>query len=298
MRPTTRHLMGVRRYLAVGTELPVAPDSFDYTGPAASALAMILANGPDPTAPASIASSGLGDCTSCARSHIIDAVTASAGTPVVMTTDQTVAFYSASTGYVLGNSSTDDGGDEQTVLTCWQNQGASLDGHAIVGFLNVDPTNAALVKSACWLFENLYFGCELSDSWLNISGSGFTWDVGSSADPNDGHAFPGLGANAQGITIDTWGFLGTFTWAAIAERCTESAGGNCYVVLTPEIVARAQGKAPNGLDWVGLIADFDGLGGTVPIPTPPPSPAPVTPGPFPDGPPVSVPTHVPLEDNR
>jgi hypothetical protein len=272
-RPASRHTKMLAKYAA---SLPTAPATFDYTSPAAAALAMILANGPDPTAPASVAAQGLGDCTSCARSHIIDAVTAGAGSPVTMTVAQTIAFYSASTGYVLGQPATDRGGDEVTVLNEWQSQGQALDGHPIAGYLSVDPSNAAMVKSACWLFENLYFGVELADPWLEISGSGFLWDVGSPPDPNDGHTIPGLGGDAQGITVDSWGFLGKITYAAIAQFCAESAGGNLFVVLTPEIVSRAQGKSPAGLDWATLIADFDGLGGKVAPPPPSTPPAPLS----------------------
>jgi hypothetical protein len=269
-RPATRHLMGVRRYLAGGAELPAAPASFDYTGPAATALAQILAN------------DRLGDCTAAGRSHIIDAVTAGAGAAVDMTEAQTIAFYSVSTGYNPADPSTDQGGDEITVLTCWQNQGGQLDGHAIAGFLSVDPSNAAHVKSCCWLFENLYFGLELADPWTQVSGNGFVWDVGSPPDPNDGHCVVGLGGDDSGITIDSWGFLGKITYAAIAQFCAEAAGGNLFVVLTQEAVNRAQKKAPNGFDWAGLVADFDGLGGTIPAPPPStqPAPDPDSTGPF------------------
>ena len=237
--------------------LPAAPD-FDYSVGNTAAMGMILANGPDPSAPSG-AQSGLGDCTAAGRSHLIDTFTYQAGSPVVMSSAQTVAFYSASTGYVLGDASTDQGGDEVTVLTCWQNQGAALDGHAISGFVVIDPTNVAEVKSACYLFENLYFGIELADSWTEISGSGFTWDVGNPPDPNDGHCVVGVGGNSDGILIDTWGFLGIMTYAAISQFCGSAAGGQLFCVLSPEIINRASQKAPNGLDFAALQADFGTL---------------------------------------
>jgi hypothetical protein len=237
----------VRRYMAGKSALPVAPAKFAY-GPEASGLQDILGN------------DSLGDCTSAGRSHIIDAITASAEDPVSVTLAQTIQFYSASTGYVVGNPASDQGGDEITVLTTWRDQGAALDGHTIAGWVSIDPSDAALVKSAMYLFENLYFGLELDPSFEQIDGNGFTWGTGT-PDPSKGHCVVGVGADENGIQIDTWGLIGTITYAAIAQFCAASAGGNLFAVLTPEIVSRASGKTPGGFDWAGLLQDFAGLGG-------------------------------------
>jgi hypothetical protein len=245
------------RYLT-GEPLPTAPDAFDYSTSSADVQSMILANGPDDSAPDG-AKGGLGDCTSAARSHIIDAVTANAGAPVVMDAAATVKFYGASTGYVLGDATTDQGGDEVTVLTTWRDQGQAIDGHSIVGYMTLDPRNQALVKSALWLFENLYYGLELADPWLSIAGSGFVWDVGAAPNPNNGHAVPALGADASGTKINTWGFLGTLTWAANAQFASSDNGGNLFTVLTTEIISRATQKAPSALDWDTVLADFNAL---------------------------------------
>ena len=122
-RDTHPHLFRSLRSYMTGTTLPTAPDSFDYTGPASTALAMILANGPDPTAPAGVSPSGLGDCTAAGPAHIIDVVTANNGNPVVLSAADTVKFYGLSTGYVIGDESTDNGGDEVQVCTYWQQHG-------------------------------------------------------------------------------------------------------------------------------------------------------------------------------
>ena len=142
--------------------------------------------------------------------------------------------------------------------------------------------------SAIYLFENLYFGLELPDAYVNPtpSSSGFTWDVAGDPDPSNGHCIVGTGYTAAGVKVDTWGLLGTFTWAAIAKYCTEKANGALYVILTPDQLTKGQTKAPNGVDWTSLIADFDAIGGSVPVPGPSPTPAP---GPTPPpGPTASV----------
>jgi hypothetical protein len=247
--------------------LPPAPDTFSYAVVARTQLANILGN------------DELGDCTSAAACHTEEAISAAAGAPVIITREQAIAFYAQSTGYVPGDPSTDQGGDEITVLTSWKKDGLVSGQHKIVGFISIPAANATLVKQAMYLFENLYFGVELPDSYVNPfpSGDGFLWDVGT-PNPEQGHAFCGVGANETGILIDTWGYIGTFTYAAIAELASAKSGGNLFVVLTQEIIDRASGKSPNGFDWATLVADINGLGGSVTVPpVAPPAPSgPVT----------------------
>ena len=246
----------VRRYMSA--PLPVAPNSFDYTTAAATACADILGN------------STLGDCTAAGAGHIIDAMTANAGAPVVIQTADAIKFYSLTTGYD-GTPATDLGGDEVTVCTYWQQHGYDGAGcNAIAGYLEIDEADEALVKSCCWLFGSLYFGLELATPWTQIGGSGFTWDVGSPPNPEDGHCVAGIGANPNGILVDTWGLTGTITWAAIKQFCAESAGGNLFAILTQDAINSASAKAPSGFDFAALVADFNQLGGSV-LSTPAPA---------------------------
>jgi hypothetical protein len=250
---THPHLFKSVRKFMTGP-LPTAPSVVDFfTGPK-TALTDILGN------------DTLGDCTAAGACHLEESISFAAGSPVVLSATQAIGFYSLSTGYVVGDASTDQGGDEVTVLTTWQQKGLDGNGaHAIKGWLSVDPTDAALVASCNWLFGGLYFGIELPDTWTNPfpSADGFVWDVGT-PDPNQGHCVVGVGSNSVGIQVDSWGLIGTITYAAIAQLCAESAGGNLFAVLTPEIITAAQGLAPNGLDWATLLADFDNAGGNAP----------------------------------
>ena len=139
---------------------------------------------------------------------------------------ETVAFYSATTGYDPADPSTDRGGDEVTVLNDWRDKGFFADGSGkIAGWANVDATERTLVKQAIWLFENVYFGVELPDAWIKPfpQGNGFTWDVAGDADPSNGHCFAGLGYNDNGVIINSWGIMGTVTWAAVAKYASRQA---------------------------------------------------------------------------
>ena len=84
---------------------------------------------------------------------------------------------------------------------------------AIAGRRTVDATNIEECQTALWLFENLYFGLELPDAWINPmpSASGFVWDAAGAPDPDNGQCVVGVGYTAAGITIDTWGMTGLMT---------------------------------------------------------------------------------------
>jgi hypothetical protein len=250
----------LRNYLRAS--LPSPPTSCDFTGPATSILSDIMGN------------DRLGDCTCAGAYHIVGVETANAGDPFHATLLQVVTDYSAVSGYVAGDESTDNGADEVTCMNYWTQHGFA-NGTKLLGWLAVDPTNTAEVMQAMWLFENLYFGLELPDTYTNPfpSANGFLWGTGT-PDPEQGHCIVGTGYNTTGVAIDSWGLLGFITYAAVAELCAASAGGGLYVWLTPDQLTKGMAKAPNGVAWTDLLADFDAMGGNVPV-TPPPTPAPV-----------------------
>ena len=213
--------------------------------------------------------------------------TGNAGSQFIASNSQIISDYSAIGGYVPGKPNTDQGCNEPTALNYWTSKGFA-DGTKLLGWLAVDPTNKTEVMQTMYLFENLFFGMELPDKWISPfpESSGFTWDVAGDPDENNGHCIVGVGYNANGVLVDTWGLIGTLTWAAIQKYCIESAGGELYVMLTPDQLTKGQTTAPNGVAWSSLIADFDALGGNVPVPVPPaPTPTPPTPVP-----PTPVPT--------
>lgn len=250
--------------------LPDAPPSSDYSGPAKNILADIMMN------------DSLGCCVVSGGYHITGLETANAGAPFHATNAQIIADYGAIGGYVPGNSSTDQGCDETTALDYWQQHGFA-DGTRLLGSLVVDATNQAEVAVAMYLFENLMFGIGLPDAWISPfpSADGFVWDMAGASDPNNGHCVIGVGHNTSGVQIDSWGMIGTITWAAVAAYASAAGGGELHVALTPDQLAKGQTKAPNGVDWDQLIVDFNALGGTLPVPAPAPTPPPPSPAPTP-----------------
>lgn len=159
--------------------LPAPPAIIDYTGPARSPLSNVYCN------------DSIGCCVVSGMAHLVGLFTGNAGGPPLTLTDaQIIALYSAIGGYVPGDPSTDNGCDEVLALGYWQQHGAPIGSHQIAGWLAIDPTNVREVQTAMWLFENLFFGIELPDEWVNINSSGFVWDAGT-PNPNNGHCFTG-----------------------------------------------------------------------------------------------------------
>ncbi len=242
--------LSLRNYLTRRT--PPPPAACDYTKAASTALANIYGN------------DTLGDCVIAGIAHLVGVLTANAGDQFVFSNDQIVALYSAIGGYVPGDSSTDNGCDEQTALNYWENHGAPAGStHKIAGWLAVDATDLTEVRTALWLFENLVFGIELPDAWINPmpSAPGFTWDAAGDPDPNNGHCVVGVGYNADGVVIDSWGMTGLVTNAAVSQYAGKAAGGELYTVVSQDGLNKATKKAPAGFDWSQLIADFDSMGG-------------------------------------
>jgi hypothetical protein len=259
--PGRRVKFGRRRPVAPGPRLklsnylraplPPAPPSSDYSPKGQPALANVYLN------------DQLGDCVIAGAYHVVATETGNAGRLFTANNDQLIKDYSAIGGYNPADPNSDQGCDEPTALNYWLQNGFA-NGTRPLGWISVDATNADELKSALYLFENLYFGVELPDAWVNpMPTANFSWDVAGPPVPENGHCVIGVGYTGAGVTIDTWGLLGTVTWEALSTYFTPSANGAAYVLLTPDQLAKGQTRAPNGVDWASLVADFDAIGGQV-----------------------------------
>ena len=254
-RPVARGpRLSLKNYLMRG--VPAPPASVDYSKKAAKALAQMYLN------------NQLGDCVIAGMAHLVGVFTGNAGDPLaVYSSNQIIALYSAIGGYVPGHPNTDHGCDEQTALNYWQQHGAPTQSgaHEIAGWISVDGNDETEYRTALWLFENLYFGLELPNAWINPfpKAPGFVWNVAGPPIATNGHCVVGVGYTPKGVTICTWGILGLMTDAAIAKYATTVGAGELYTVVSHDALEKATEKAPNGFDWSQLVADFDSMGGNV-----------------------------------
>lgn len=253
-RPVARSpRFALKNYLMQG--LPTAPASVDYSPAASLALSQMYDN------------DRLGDCVIACMGHIAGVFAGNAGDGALILPDSDViSLYSAIGGYVPGDPRTDQGCDEQTALNYWQQHGLTRtwkkSKHKIVAWLAVDGSYLPEVRAALWLFENLVFGVELPDEWVNPmpSASGFYWGKAGAPDPNNGHCFAGVGYNPSTLQISTWGMFGNVANGAVEQYTLGSDGGELYTVLSEDAINKATAKAPNGFDFTQLRADLASMG--------------------------------------
>lgn len=196
----------------------------------------------------------LGDCTAAGIGHAFQVWTGDVRREWTPTDAQVVQFYSATTGYNPADPSTDQGGDENSVLTYLLKNG--FYGHHIGAYCDVDVSNQTHVQQSIALFGGSYIGVGLP-----VSAQGQdTWDVPASGLAGDGapgswggHCVFVVGYDSTGLTCITWGSLMKMTWAF----------WNAYVDEAHPILAAAwignNGQAPSGFDYAGLYAAMNAL---------------------------------------
>src|SRR5437868_3075365 len=146
----------------------------------------------------------LGDCTTAAAGHMIEAWSAEARghateipESVVVAAFERVKVVDPRTG--------EEGAYELDVLKYWRAQGIGR--HRIGAFARVATHDTPLVRTGAWLFGGLFIGLALP-----LTARGQTvWDwTGSLAGPAlpgswGGHAVDVVGYDRDGLTVVTWG---------------------------------------------------------------------------------------------
>ena len=265
--PRGGHVYAPRATNYVAASLPAAPSSTNFRTKYDAALKQVYLNDTE------------GDCVIAARYHRIGQLTTLAtGTAFVATKAQINADYSRVGGFVPGDASTDQGCD----MIVNNNDGVShgyADGSKDLGWLVVDATNKTLLQQLVWIFEGgIDLGISLPDAWVDPfpAADGAVWDVAGAPNPMNGHDVPIIDFDAKGVLVVSWGLVIYITWAALGKYLAPAAGGEAYLHVNPDMLAKGQTKCPNGFDWSAVISDFDSVGGHIPAPTPvtPPAPAP------------------------
>jgi len=245
--------------------LPTPPDSVDYITAAQAALATMLGNGPDSTLPAG--QGPVGDCVIAEDLHLASLRACNAGSPWIPTTAQALSAYSAVTGFVIGDASTDQGTDPLALVRYRLAGNAYPDGSKILGAVAVDASNAISLKQAIWLADGVMMWASLPDGWESEEDGGDVWDVSGDPGPQNGHGFGGA-SYGKNILLTEWGIDDPeieLTFAAAAKYCVTSAGGGVVAFIGSNIVSAATSKCPAGFDLTTLTAYVNSLGAAVPV---------------------------------
>ncbi|HTU84358.1 MAG TPA: hypothetical protein VMF57_02225 [Solirubrobacteraceae bacterium] len=206
-----------------------------------------------------LANDTIGDCVIAMMLHSIEDFHLDAGTPVPPFTNQdAISIYSAITGYVPGDPSTDKGTDESVAMRYWEHPGLTAEGaaHTIVATVAVDPSDLTECRIAIDEFVDLQIGIALP-----LSAQGQTeWTVvgdgktGKSAPGSwGGHGIPYREYDAETFACITWGAELLLTVPFHSDYAQEA-----HVVVTQEMLSK-QGIGPSGVNWDDLIADIKAL---------------------------------------
>jgi hypothetical protein len=190
----------------------------------------------------------LGDCTTAAAGHMIEAWTAAAAGSAVEVTEAAV-LAAFDVVKIVDPVTGDEGAVELDVLKLWRSAG--IGGHRVGAFVRVSRGDHDLVITGAWLFGGLYIGLQLP---LRAADQD-VWDWEGRLDGPDapgswgGHAVDVVAYDEIGLTVVTWGELKRMTWSFWDRYCDEA-----WCVLSTDYLAA--GRSPAGFELDALRHDL------------------------------------------
>jgi hypothetical protein len=225
--------LSLARYVD-SAQLPSPPDAFDET------------SGVDSWPMYS--NDRIGDCTTAAAAHMIEAWTAAGRGQAVELPERAVldAFDHVK---VTDPFTGQEGAIELDVLRYWRANG--IGGHSIGAYARVAVRDQRLVETAAWLFGGLYIGLQMPLTAHAQPVWDWTGSLAGPARPGSwgGHAVDVVRYDRNGLTVVTWGRLQELTWSFWNRYCDEA-----YCILSDDFLQK--GNAPNGFDLAALEADL------------------------------------------
>src|SRR6478672_3443640 len=190
----------------------------------------------------------IGDCTTAAAGHMIEAWTAAAVGQAIEISERSVltAFDAVK---VVDPRTGEEGAIELDVLRYWRKHGIGR--HRIGAFAAVPVHDPTLVRTGAWLFGGLYIGLSLPATAQAQDVWDWTGTLSGEAKPGSwgGHAVDVVRYDAEGLTVVTWGRLQELTWAFWDHYCDEA-----YCIIASDFLR--SGVAPNGFDLATLQSDL------------------------------------------
>jgi hypothetical protein len=232
--------------------LPPHPKTFGHEKLIGARAWQMLGNGPDDSVRPGF--QGAGDCVFAGAAHETMMWNLEAGVDVKFTGANVIADYSAVTGYVVGDDSTDQGTDVRQALKYRQKTGivdAAGKRHKIGAYLALEPGNPEQLYEALYLFGAVGIGIEFPESAMDQFSRGKPWSVVSRAPTDGGHYIP-LVAKRTNLDCVTWGQLQALTLSFYDKYCDEA-----FAILSPEMLKG--GKSLEGFDLAQLQADLAAL---------------------------------------
>lgn len=215
-------------------------------------------NGPDDTVQPGFG--GAGDCVFAGGDHehrMINHVVKRTDVPFNGKT--AIDDYSACTGYVVGDDSTDNGTDMHDAASYRQHTGlvdANGRRHKIGAYIWLDPKNWQHLLEATYIFGMVGIGFEFPASAWDQFDHGTPWDVVSDdGGIEGGHYVPVMGTPGSGK-------VGLVTWARRQEMTKafyEKYNDEALVYITDEELSGSPQHGLHGFDLANLNSYLDAL---------------------------------------
>jgi hypothetical protein len=232
--------------LAAGRHLAAPPVQADYLSALPADLGVML-------------NDTLGDCTCAGVYHAIQVWTFATGAMETNPDANVLNIYEAFCDYNPKNPDSDQGGNEQTILSDWMKQGIPTIGptgrNNLSAFIEVDVRNPTDIKRVIANCGVCYIGFNVPSNILPDTGEPpDVWTYDPSADQNiGGHAIILAGYTAETIKLVSWGKKYEMTWDFF-QRYTEEA----YALVNAKW-ANATGKTPLGMSLAYLETQMDAI---------------------------------------
>jgi hypothetical protein len=210
----------------------------------------------------------IGDCTAAGAAHAAQAVNFyGQGKTAAVSLADTIAMYSAISGYTPKDPASDVGATLQDALGYWRKTG--IGGNKISAFVQIDAADLATVRMCIATFGFVYAGMNFPGSAMDQFDAGKPWSVVRSS-IDGGHCVP-LGAyDARSFSCVTWGRQQSMTVDFYQRYVDET-----WACVDLDWL-RSTGSSPAGLNVAALNADFlalTGQPGPFPATAPPPTPS-------------------------
>ena len=232
----------------IAAVLPAIPKTFGHEK--GFALEM-FGNGPDDTVRPGF--EGAGDCVlagACEETHLVEHA---AGRPrAPLGGKEAIAAYSAVTGYVLGDPSTDKGTDVRSALA-WRRKVGIADAngkrHRIGAFLALEPGDTTHLLAALFVFGAVGIGFQFPSYAMQQFAEQKPWAYEEGGTIDGGHYVPVV-ARRTSSTLSTisWARDQRMTETFFAHYCDEAWA------IVPTEYLEANGRSPEGFDQAQLSA--------------------------------------------
>lgn len=199
----------------------------------------------------------VGDCVFAGAAHETMILGQEGGHKPAFTDESVLSDYSAVTGYVEGDESTDRGTEVRQAMKYRKATGvedAHGRRHHIGAYLQIRPKDIDQIVQATYVFGVVGIGIEFPESAMNQFDQGLPWSVVEGSQIDGGHYVPIVGRKDGNLLCVTWGRVQPLTPEFLGTYCDEAWVFVSASALGPD------GQTPEGLDKALLLSALKSLG--------------------------------------